>query len=78
MSKLNLCVPSQRSWITTSIAWLSMCIIAAAWGNRLLATEYWGDLWGVVGVFGLASALGLASIAAARKSHDQREPKTGD
>jgi hypothetical protein len=62
---------SQRSWITTNIGWLSLCIIAAAWGNKLLPGS-WGNAWGLIGAFGLASALGLASIAAARTALDRR------
>jgi hypothetical protein len=68
MANSNQFKPSQRSWITTNIGWLSVCIIAAAWGNKLLS-ESWGDAWGLVGVFGLASALGLASIAAWKREH---------
>jgi hypothetical protein len=62
----NFIPPSQRGWITTSIAWLSVCIIAAAWGKRLLPNES-QDVWGLIGIFGLASALGLASIAKLRR-----------
>ena len=58
---------SQRSWISSSIAWLSVSIIAAAWGNQLLPDE-WQNIWGGIGVFGLTAALGLASIAAAKHS----------
>ena len=57
---------SQRSWITAEIGWLSVCIIAAAWGHRLLP-DGWQNVWGAFGVFGLASALGLASIATAKR-----------
>ena len=62
----NFIPPSQRAWVTTSIAWLSVCIIAAAWGKRLLPNES-QDVWGLIGIFGLASALGLASIAKLRR-----------
>jgi hypothetical protein len=58
--------PSQRAWITSNIGWLSLCILAAAWGNLVLPDEL-RDYWGAAGVFGLASALGLASVAAAKK-----------
>lgn len=58
--------PSQRYWITSRIGWLSVCIIAAAWGNRLLPSE-WQNVWAGVGAFGLAAALGLASVAAAKR-----------
>jgi hypothetical protein len=66
MTDTNHHISSQRTWITAGIGWLSVCIIAAAWGHRLLPSE-WQNVWGVFGVFGLASALGLASIATAKK-----------
>ncbi len=56
---------SQRYWITSNIGWLSLCIIAAAWGNRLLPSA-WQNIWAGFGVLGLAAALGLA-VAASRK-----------
>jgi hypothetical protein len=66
MANSNQSRPSQRRWITSQIAWLSVCIIAAAWGERLLPGEQWQNAWGIFGLFGLASALGLSSIAAAK------------
>ena len=78
MSISNHGKPSQRSWITSTIGWLSVCIIAAAWGDRLLPNEYWGNIWGVIGVFGLVSALGLASSAAAKAAQEERLWKSGD
>lgn len=72
MSNTHRSGQSQRYWITTQIGWLSICIIAAAWGDRVLATDSWGNAWGVIGVFGLASALGLASIAAAKAAYERR------
>jgi hypothetical protein len=72
MSNSNQHELSQRFWLTTQIGWLSVCIIAVAWGDRLLPSQYWGNIWGLVGVFGLASALGLASIAAARAAQERR------
>jgi hypothetical protein len=72
MFNSNQSGPSQRSWITTQIAWLSVCIIAA-WGGRLLPSEYFENSWGIFGVFGLASALGLASIAAAKSARERRQ-----
>ena len=71
MSNFNQSEPSQRSWITSRIAWLSVCIIAAAWGNRLLPSE-WQNVWGGLGAFGLTAALGLASIAATRNNATAR------
>ena len=78
MTNSNQSEPSQRFWITSKIAWLSVCMIAAAWGGLLLPSGYWGNTWGVIGVFGLAAALGLASIAATRAAHEKRLPKRGD
>ncbi len=66
MTNSNQNETSQRFWITSKIGWLSLCIIAAAWGNRLLPSE-WQNVWAGVGAFGLAAALGLASVAAAKK-----------
>jgi hypothetical protein len=57
--------PSQRSWITSNLSWLSVCILAAAWGNRLLPGD-WVYVWSFFGVFGLAAALGLAVVAKRR------------
>jgi hypothetical protein len=65
MSNSNQHDLSQRFWITSNIAWLSLCIIAAAWGNRLLPSE-WQNIWAGFGVLGLAAALGLA-VAAVKK-----------
>jgi hypothetical protein len=76
MSKNEQNNVSQRSSINSQIGWLSLCIIAAAWGNRLLPDEAWADAWGIIGVFGLASALGLASVALARKAHLRRLRRT--
>lgn len=78
MPNSNQSESSQRFWITSKIGWLSLCMIAAAWGDLLLPSEYWGNTWGVIGVFGLASALGLASIAAAKTAHERRLPKSGE
>jgi hypothetical protein len=61
----NQIEPSQRTWITSNIGWLSLCIIAAAWGNRLVP-DAWQNVWAGFGVLGLAAALGLA-VAATKK-----------
>ena len=77
MFNFNQSGPLQRSWITSQIAWLSVCIIAAAWGERLLPSESWENAWGVFGLFGLASALGLASIAAAKSARERSKREQG-
>ena len=71
MSDTNQSNSTQRFWITSNIGWLSVCIIAAAWGDRLLPSQ-WQDVWGIVGLFGVAAALGLASVAAARVRNSSR------
>jgi hypothetical protein len=74
---------SQRFWITSNIGWLSVCILAAAWGNRLLPGNL-VYLWSFFGAFGLAAALGLAVAKNRRKnfisisaSHDGAEVVKG-
>jgi hypothetical protein len=44
----------------------------------LVPGDYWGNVWGAIGAFGLASALGLASIAAAKSAQHEGLPKSGD
>ena len=78
MSNSNRRELSQRFWLTSQIGWLSVCIIAVAWGDRLLPSQFWENIWGAIGVFGLASALGLSSVAAARAAHDKRTLEGGD
>jgi hypothetical protein len=72
MTNKNCFEMSQRSWLTSKIGWLSLCMVAVAWGDRLLPSDDWANIWGIVGVFGLASALGLASIAASRQRAAER------
>jgi hypothetical protein len=71
MSDPKQSISSQRLWLTSNIGWLSVCIIAAAWGDRLLPEE-WQDVWGITGLFGVAAALGLASVAATRLRNNGR------
>jgi hypothetical protein len=42
------------------IAWLSVCLLAAAWGRTLSAA--WQALWAEMGAFGLAAAVGLEAM----------------
>jgi hypothetical protein len=42
------------------IAWISLCLLAAAWGRTL--DVQWQHLWAELGAFGLAAALGLETI----------------
>ena len=53
-----------RSWrvvtAPTLIGWLSVCLLAGAYGHTL--DEKWQQLWAEMGLLGLAAALGLGSI----------------
>jgi hypothetical protein len=52
------------------IAWLSLCLLAAAWGRTLDANLQ--RLWAEVGAFGLATAVGLEAVHRARQARDQQ------
>ena len=52
--------------VPSLIAWISLCLLAAAWGHSLdLRLQV---LWAQLGAFGLAAALGLECIQRMRKS----------
>jgi hypothetical protein len=53
-----------RGSITHLIAWLSVCLLAAATGSAL--DPQWRPLWAQMGAFGLASAVGLSVVARLR------------
>lgn len=50
--------------VSSFIAWLSLCLLAAAWGRTL--DERWQQTWALAGIFGLAAAVGLGSLEKAR------------
>lgn len=52
------------------IAWLSVCLLAAAWGHTL--DERSQELWRQAGAFGLAAAVGLGTLEKARVVSDRR------
>lgn len=52
------------------IAWLSVCLLAAAWGHSLDAQ--WQTIWAQMGAFGLVAAVGLGAIEKARSAREQR------
>ena len=52
------------------IAWLSVCLLAAAWGHTL--DERWQELWGQAGAFGLASAVGLGALERVRLASERQ------
>lgn len=52
------------------VAWLSVCLLAAAWGPTLGAP--WRMLWTIMGSFGLTAALGLQGVERVRRRREQR------
>lgn len=58
-----------RPSVTNHIAWLSVCVLAAAWGSSL--EPVWQPTWKIAGAFGLASALGLSVAERLRATRKQ-------
>lgn len=52
------------------IAWLSVCVLAAAWGSNL--DPAWRPIWREAGAFGLASAVGLSTARQMRSAYRRR------
>ena len=52
------------------IAWLSVCVLSAAWGAGMDAS--WQSYWKLLGAFGLASAVGLNAAARVRATYKRR------
>ena len=56
--------------IPTLIAWLSLCLLAAAFGHALDAQ--WQIIWAEIGAFGLAAAVGLGALEKTRAARAER------
>jgi hypothetical protein len=56
--------PKQKPHLVNLIAWLSVCMLAAAWGGTL--DGRWQFVWAQFGAFGLAAAVGLKTLERAR------------
>lgn len=52
------------------IAWLSVCVLSAAWGAGMDAD--WQACWKQLGAFGLASAVGLNAASRVRATYKRR------
>jgi hypothetical protein len=61
---------SRTASVPNLIAWLSLCLLAAAWGRQL--DKRLQDLWGQVGAFGLTAAVGLASLEKTRSRQQEQ------
>ncbi|MCE9553545.1 MAG: hypothetical protein K8T91_09250 [Planctomycetes bacterium] len=59
-------VTEARASVTAMIAWLSVCLLAAAWGPTLAPEGRFA--WSSFGLFGLVAALGLDAIARVRRA----------
>lgn len=46
--------------VTACIAWLSVCMLCAAWGSLL--DETWRPIWTSFGMFGLTAAVALSTV----------------
>lgn len=59
-----------KTSLPSLIAWLSLCLLAAAWGHTL--DEQWQVVWAEIGAFGLVSAVGLGALEKARQARIAR------
>jgi hypothetical protein len=64
--------PGQRRVVSVPslTAWLSLCILAAAWGRSL--DEQWQATWASLGAYGLAASVGLGLLEKARLAHQRK------
>ena len=58
------------------IAWLSVCLLAAAWGHTL--DQHWQAVWRQTGAFGLAAAVGLGALERMRGARSRSEQQDHD
>ncbi len=56
------------------IGWLSLCLLAAAWGPSM--DTGWRQLWGIFGVFGLISAAGLEAVQRVRRLQEEKRSRS--
>ncbi len=62
--------PMFTTSIPSLIAWLSLCLLAAAWGHAL--DTQWQIIWAEIGAFGLAAAVGLGALEKTRAARAER------
>lgn len=56
------------------IGWLSLCLLAAAWGPNM--DTGWRQVWGIFGVFGLVSAAGLEAVQRVRLLQEEKRRRS--
>jgi hypothetical protein len=56
--------------VPTLIAWLSVCLLAAAFGHTL--DDNWQLIWAEMGAFGLVAAVGLGALEKVRNARMER------
>lgn len=62
--------PMFTTSVPTLIAWLSVCLLAAAFGHAL--DTQWQVIWAEIGAFGLAAAVGLGALEKTRAARAER------
>ena len=70
MEEHDPAAPKRSTSFPSMIAWLSVCLLAAAWGHTL--DDRWQSIWLVMGSFGLAAAVGLGAVEKARSARQAR------
>lgn len=58
-------VPAKRDSLVSLIAWLSLCLLAVAWGPSLDPANR--RVWAHIGLWGLAAAVGLKGVERSRR-----------
>ena len=62
-----------KSRLVELIAWLSVCLLVAAWGPTLNAGLR--HVWSIFGLFGLVAASGLEAVQRVRLSHERQKER---
>jgi hypothetical protein len=66
-------VSADRKSLRSTIAWLSICLLAAGWGP--MCDPEVRRLWAIFGAFGLSAALGLDVVQRARAVFRRRDQR---
>lgn len=70
MGDLEAKTVQRRASMPSLIGWLSLCLLAAAWGHSL--DEQWRTIWAEMGAFGLVAAVGLGTLDTVRTAYEKR------
>ena len=64
---------SETSTLPKLIAWLSLCLLSAAWGHALAPTLR--TVWAEIGLFGLSASVGLGVLEKSRLLLKERQER---